>query len=78
MITARLNGQPTKLTIIQCYAPTNDAKDEEKYLFFNTFQSEVEKTPIKYLILFIGDLNAKVGTDNTNYERAMGSTAVER
>lgn len=36
MTTARLNGQHTKLTIIQCYAPTNNAKDEETYLFYNT------------------------------------------
>ena len=60
------------LTIIMCYAPTNDAAEETKEEFYEMLQHTVEKRGEKEIILIMGDLNAKVGDDNTGYERAMG------
>lgn len=63
IIRARFNSQHCKLMIIQCYAPTNEAEDDVKDEWYEQ---------LLLLLLIIGDLNAKVGAENTNYERAMG------
>ncbi|CAH8493033.1 unnamed protein product [Schistosoma haematobium] len=60
------------MNIIQCYAPTNDSNDDIKDQFYERLQSIIEKCPRKDLTILIGDLNAKVGIDNTGYEDIMG------
>ena len=73
MIRARFNSKYCKLTIIQCYSPTNEAADEDKDRWYDQLQQVVSKVPQHDMLLIIGDMNAKVGDDNTNYERAMGT-----
>ncbi|CAH8498299.1 unnamed protein product, partial [Schistosoma bovis] len=60
------------MNIIQCYAPTNDRNDDIKDQFYERLQSVIEKCPRKDLTILMGDLNAKVGIDNTGYEDIMG------
>ncbi|VDO53654.1 unnamed protein product [Schistosoma margrebowiei] len=60
------------MNIIQCYTPTNDSNDDIKDLFYERLQSIIEKCPRKDLTILMGDLNAKVGIDNTGYEDIMG------
>ena len=72
MVRARFNSKHCKLTIIQCYAPTNEAEDEVKDEWYEQLNHVVSKVPRHDLLLVIGDLNAKVGADNSTYERAMG------
>ena len=71
-IRARFNGKRANLSIIQCYAPINEANEEEKDAFYGRLQEEVEKVPTHDVLCVISDLNAKVGSDNTNRESAMG------
>ncbi|VDP08790.1 unnamed protein product, partial [Schistosoma margrebowiei] len=40
-------------------------------------QSIIEKCPRKDLIILMGDLNAKVGIDNTGYEDIMGQHGLD-
>ena len=47
-------------------------KKRKKTFFYDILQSEVQRTPAQDLLIVSSDLNAKVGSDNTNYERAMG------
>ena len=67
-----LNSNFCKLTILQCYAPTNEAEEEVKEDWYEQLQMAVSKVPQHDILLLTGDMNAKVGTDNSNNERAMG------
>ncbi|VDP64200.1 unnamed protein product [Schistosoma curassoni] len=60
------------MKVIQCYAPTNDYNEDAKDQFYHRLQPIVEKCPTKGLTILMGDLNVKVGTDNTGYEDIMG------
>ena len=52
MISVRLQGKPFNITIIQVYAPTNNAEEAEVELFYKNLQDLLELTPKKD-ILFI-------------------------
>ncbi|KAH9592681.1 hypothetical protein MS3_00001284 [Schistosoma haematobium] len=60
------------MNIIQCYAPTNDSNDDIKDQFYERLQLIIEKCPRNDLTILMGDLNAKVGIDNTGCEDIMG------
>ena len=45
------------MTVIQCYAPTNDADLEQKDIFYETLKAEVENTPSQDLLIVMGDFN---------------------
>ncbi|XP_033103573.1 craniofacial development protein 2-like [Anneissia japonica] len=72
IIRARFNSKYTKLTIIQCYAPTEDHCDEDKDTFYSTLEETVRKTPKHDVMVVMGDMNAKIGINNTGRERVMG------
>jgi exonuclease III len=60
------------MNIIQCYSPTNDSDVENKEQFYNRLQSILEKFPNRDINILMGDLNAKIGSENTGYEEIMG------
>lgn len=72
LMRARFRGKHGKLTILQCYAPTNDAEEEVKEQFYSELLRETESIPTHDLLIIMGDLNAKVGARNEGFERAMG------
>ena len=49
------------LTIIQVYAPTNEAEEEEKDNFYEQLQKVMDATLRHDMLLLLGDWNAKVG-----------------
>ncbi|XP_052284462.1 uncharacterized protein LOC127880951 [Dreissena polymorpha] len=51
-------------------------KEEEKEDFYSCLQSLLDKTPRLDMKIVIGDLNAKVGDDNTDREHIMGRHGV--
>ena len=61
-----------KLNIIQCYAPKNEKDEETKEDFYNKLQTLCNKLKEKDMTILMGDLNAKIGSDNSGYEEAMG------
>lgn len=61
IITIRLAGKNVNKTIIQVYAPTTAAKEEEIEEFYITLQEVFDKVPKNDIIIVMGDFNAKVG-----------------
>nr|KAG5693036.1 hypothetical protein BaRGS_005660 [Batillaria attramentaria] len=61
-----------KLNIIQCYTPTNDAEEEKKDDFYQQLQTVIDRGA-KDMTILMGDVNAKIGSDNTGYEDTMGT-----
>ena len=62
MISICFQGKPFKITVIQVYAPTNNAKEAEVERFYGNLQDLLEVTPKKDVFFIIGDWNAKVGS----------------
>ena len=63
IISARLQGKPFNITVVQVYAPTSNA--EEAVRFFEDLQDLQELTPKRDVLFIIGDWNAKVGSQET-------------
>ena len=75
LIKVRFDSKLAQLTIITCYAPTEEAEEEEKDELYEQLEEEIRTTP-RYdvgLLMVIGDLNAIFGEDKTGRERAMGT-----
>ena len=62
MISVHLQGKPFNITVIQVYAPTNNAEETEVERFYEDLQYLLEVTPKKDVLFIIGDWNAKVGS----------------
>ena len=73
IIFARFESKCRNTTIIQVYSPTNDAEEGVKEDFYHQLQSAYNKRKARDLTMVIGDLNAKVGSDNRNWEASMGT-----
>ena len=65
MISVHLQGKPFNITVIQVYAPTNNAEETEDEWFYEDLQDLLELTPKKDVLFIIGDWNAKVGSQET-------------
>ena len=61
MILVCFKGKPFNITVIQVYAPINNAKEAEFEWFYEDLQDLLELTCKKDVLFIIGDLNAKVG-----------------
>jgi len=72
IIRARFNSRWQQVTVIQCYAPTNEAKEEEKDDCYQQLQAVMEQVPHRDVKIVMGDMNAKVGTDNMGRQEVMG------
>ena len=59
MISVHFRGKPFNLTVIQVYAPTNNAEDTEIEWFCEDLQDLLGLTPKKDVLFIIGDWNAK-------------------
>ena len=62
MISVHFQGKPFNITVLQVYTPTSNAEEAEVERFCEDLQDLLELTPKKDVLFFIGDRNAKVGS----------------
>lgn len=72
IIVARFRTRVRNLTIVQCYAPTDAAELQDKENFYSQLNAVVDKIPKGDIKIYMGDFNAKIGSDNSSYEPVMG------
>ena len=65
MISARFQGKPFNIMVIQVSAPTSIAEEAEVEQFYEDLQGLLELTPKKDVLFIIGDWNAKLGSQET-------------
>ena len=73
LMKVRSNSKFAKLTIIACYAPTEEADEEERDELYEHLKEEIGTRPRHDVLMVIGYINARVGEDNTGKARAMGT-----
>ena len=57
--------------MVQTYAPINDRMDEQKNESYNQLQDTISDCNRNDLLVVMGNLNAKVGNNNTNRKEVM-------
>ena len=65
MISVHFQGKPFNITVIQVYAPTSNAEEDEVERFYENLQDFLELTPQKDILFIIRDWNTKVGSQET-------------
>jgi len=63
LLTVLLAAKPWNVTLIQVYAPTNQATDQEKNGFYTSLQQVYSQAPKQDIVLVGGDFNAKIGEE---------------
>ncbi|KAK2723520.1 hypothetical protein QYM36_002004 [Artemia franciscana] len=76
IITARFLGFHAKLSIVACYAPTNEASTEDKQSFYNELVGVFKDIPRHDVLCLLGDLNAKIGNDYTFCPEVLGKHGI--
>jgi exonuclease III len=59
-------------TIIQCYAPTEMTEKDKKEEFYQQLSETITTVKKRDVIIVMGDMNAKIGSNNEGMEHVMG------
>ena len=62
MISVHFQGKAFNITVIQVYAPTDNAEEAEVEWFYEDLQDLLQLTPKKGVFFIIGDWDAKAGS----------------
>jgi len=72
IILARSKTKIRNLTIIQCYAPTEMMDKDMKEKFYQQLHETITAVQKMDVIIVMGDMNAKIGSNNEGLEHVMG------
>lgn len=59
----RLRAKPRNITLIEAYALTTVATDEEKDMFYEVLTRAIRNTKKNDVLIVTGDFNAKIGSE---------------
>ena len=65
IMVIRLEGKRFKLTLVQVYAPTNRAFEDDKTQFYEQLQDVIDQAPRGDIVLISGNFNAKLGAGSS-------------
>jgi len=57
---------------VQCYAPTEDAENDQKSEFYEQLTRTLYDIKKSDIVILMGDFNAKIGKNNNGYSQIMG------
>ena len=66
IIKLKIQARPHNISIIQCYAPTSLATENEMNEFCDCLQSTMDTIPNRDVRIIMGNFNAKVGKETAN------------
>ena len=72
IILARFKTKIRNLTIIQCYAPREMTDKDMKGKFYQQLHETITAVQKRDVILVMGDMNAKIGSNSEGLEHLMG------
>ena len=72
IITARFKSRHTKTTVVQVYAPIEDAEEEDKNEFYDALQGVFDELPKHDLKILAGDFNAQICGNREGFESVVG------
>jgi len=72
IILARFNTKICNLTIIQCYAPKEMMDKDMKEKFYQQLHETITVVQKRDVIIVMGDMNGKIGSNNEGLEHVMG------
>ena len=72
IITARIQTKFRKMSIVQCYAPTENAELDEKEAFYSLLDKTLLGIKRSDIIVMMGDFDAQVRNNNQDIEHIMG------
>ena len=64
MISVHFQSKPFNITVIQVYVTSSNSDEAEVEWFYEDLQDLLELTPQKDVLFIVGDLNAKVGSQD--------------
>jgi len=76
ILVARFRSKARNVSIVHVYAPTNTSPVDVKDDFYSLLSSTLNNVRRGDILIVMGDLNAKVGEDNSGYELFMGREGV--
>ncbi|CAH1266795.1 Hypp3576 [Branchiostoma lanceolatum] len=72
IITARFESRHGKTTILQVYAPTEDAEESVKDQFYELLQDTFDGIPNHDVKILMGDFNAQIDSNRQGFESVIG------
>ena len=75
LLRTRIDGKHRKITVLTCYAPTNEARDDDKDDFYALLFSELSSVPPNLIVL--GDCNVCAAKISGLYAVAVGPVTVD-